>query len=218
MEKAIRVFYHIYFSNHYKSVVQSQLTKLFGCGLYDRCDSLFIGATGGSKEDLHWLHNVISNYKKITLVYFDQNLEEKNTLRNILTRSSGNDIILYMHTKGVSRQLDYNIECWRNLIEYKTIHNWKECIKLLDDWDTIGPLYRENTFMGYYPHYSGGFWWANRDYIETLDHKYLNEDHELGRMGAEFWIGSNPESKMYCNYNFDGIEPYIRGYSINEYI
>jgi hypothetical protein len=36
-------------------------------------------------------------------------------------------------------------------------------------------------------------------------------------MGAEFWIGSNPNSKMKCLHTFDG-EPSIKEYTIKDYI
>ena len=73
--------------------------------------------------------------------------------------------------------------------------------KLDENFDCCGVNYR------WWPvnHFSGGFWWANSDYIKTLpeiseiDHPGAPQKATL-RHNAEFWIGmKNP--KMYCIFN-----------------
>jgi hypothetical protein len=144
--------------------------------------------------------------------------EEKDTLKLILETIKENDYVCYLHTKGVTKPT-YNNILWRRLLEHNTIIQWEKCVNILNDgYDCVGSLYREDTFLGVYPHFSGTYWWATYNHIMSLDHSYLESTHPLGRFGGEFWIGSKKGSKNYCLFNFDGIEPYGAEYLIPNYI
>jgi SAM-dependent methyltransferase len=41
--------------------------------------------------------------------------------------------------------------------------------------------------MGWHPHFSGGFWWANSNYVAGLSEEYLEHPNRYWR---EFWIGT----------------------------
>ena len=41
-----------------------------------------------------------------------------------------------------------------------------------------------------FPHYSGNFWWANADYVATLDENFLYTQGEHGKIDRELMIGS----------------------------
>jgi hypothetical protein len=215
MEKNIKIYYHTYLINDYKDVVTDQLTSIFYSGLYENCHEFYIGVVG-SEEEKKWITNLVEKYSKIKLHFFD-NGDEKDTLKLILSTSEPNDYILYFHTKGITHYNHITINLWRRLLKYKVIHEWKKCIEMLHEYDCVGPLYREDTFIGYFPHFSGNFWWAKYDHLITLDNLYLNENYVHGRFGAEFWIGSNPDAKMKCLHTFSG-EPFIKEYTIKEYI
>jgi hypothetical protein len=215
MEKNVKIFYHAYLINDYKSIITEQLTNILYSGLYKSCEIIHMGIVG-AEEDKQWIINLVEKYSKIKLYFFD-NGDEKNTLRLIPLLSESNDYILYLHTKGITHIGETPQHLWRKLLNYKTINEWKKCIEILDNYDCVGPLYREDTYLGYFPHFSGGFWWSKYEYITTLDNSYLDENYIHKRMGAEFWIGSNPNSKMKCLYAFDG-EPSIKEYTIKDYI
>jgi len=216
MEKVI--FYHVYLSKNYKQLVQEQLTNLFQSKLYNNVSNIFIGVNYVEEKDLHWLQNLISQYPKIQIILHKDNaLEEKNTLRLILEFAKTKDCyICYFHTKGITRAT-YNTNQWRRLMEHYIIYGWENCIIQLESgYDSVGVLYRENTFLGFHPHYSGNYWWTNSKNILTLNSSYL--DNNGDRYGAEFWIGSSHESKIKCLYEFNGTEPYNNEFLINDYI
>lgn len=215
MEKNIKIFYHVYLINNYKDIITEQLTDIFHSELYKSCQEFHIGIVG-REEEKKWIINLVETYSKIELYFFD-NGDEKNTLRLISLKSKPNDYIFYFHTKGITHIGDTPQHLWRKLLNYKTINEWKKCISELDNYDCVGPLYRENTFLGYFPHFSGGFWWSKHEHIVTLDNSYLDENYTHKRMGAEFWIGSNPNSKMKCLHTFSE-EPSIKEYTIKDYI
>jgi len=57
--------------------------------------------------------------------------------------------------------------------------------------------------------------------VEPLPHliPHIKENYVHKRMGAEFWIGSNPSSKMKCIYNYDfHQEPFSKEFTIKDYI
>jgi hypothetical protein len=67
--------------------------------------------------------------------------------------------------------------------------------------------------MGYFPHFSGNFWWTKASYINTLDHEYLDNPNRLFR---EFWIGTNPNVKKH-EFHHRGGNPYEVVYDRNNY-
>jgi hypothetical protein len=212
MEKNIKIFYHVYLINNYKDIITEQLTNIFYSELYKNCQEFYIGVVGG-EEEKKWITNLVEKYSKIELHFFD-NGDEKDTLKLIPLKSKPNDYILYFHTKGITHTSIF-FHLWRKLIGYKTINEWKKCIKELNEFNCVGPLYREDTFLGYFPHYSGGFWWATYEHIINLNYSYLEENYIHGRMGAEFWIGSNPNAKMKCIHKFNDEST---EYTIKDYI
>jgi hypothetical protein len=215
MEKNIKIFYHAYLINDYKSIVTEQLTNILYSGLYKSCKTIHIGVVG-TEASKQWIVNLVEKYSKIKLYFFD-NGDETNTLKLIPLVCEPNDYILYLHTKGITHYNDVNQLLWRKLLNYKTINEWKDCINELDSNDCAGSLYREDTYLGWFPHFSGNFWWSKYEHIITLDNSYLDENYVHGRMGAEFWIGSNPNSKMKCIHAFDG-EPGDKEFNIKDYI
>jgi hypothetical protein len=220
MEKNLKIFYHTYLINNFKELIQEQLTNVLVSGLYKACNSIYLGITSGDKHNINWVLDLVKHYPKIIPIIHSGNSDEKDTQRLILKNCNENDYICYFHTKGVTRQNLYTFTLWRRLMDYHNITQWKECVNVLDQgYDCVGPLYREDTYMGFFPHFSGGYWWATHNHIMSLDSSYINNDHHLGRMGAEFWIGSNYNSKNYSNFIFEeGIEPYGQEYLISRFI
>ena len=225
--KPIIIFYHAFLTKDYKNVMQEQLTKVFSAGLYDACEKLVIGVTYTLQQDLEWVKDLVKDYEKIELVIHEKNKEEKSTLSLLLNEAKKKDCYLcYFHMKGIHKNeihlpdISYNIITWRRIMDYYILTNWSKCIeKLSDGYDAVGILKRHETFLGYHPHYSGGYWWTTSENILSLDSNYIISDSfSLGRFGAEFWIGSNKFSKMACLYDFNGIEPAEQEHKINLYI
>jgi len=98
-------------------------------------------------------------------------------------------------------------------MEYFSVERWKDCVKKLDEgFDTCGVMWNSDTVYGYYPHFSGAFWWAKCSYINTLDHSYLDIDWKYGR---EMWIGTNLSAKVFEFHNsrMNDIDKFHKGES-----
>lgn len=230
----IAVFYHAFLVNDFKYRIQDQLSKIFVSGLYDKCDFIFIGAVYESLENLEWLQKLVSKYNKIEVRGFaNGNFREKNTQQILLEFANQTDAyVCYFHSKGVWRQ-SYNSDLWRMIMDYHILYRWQTCIsKLKEGYDTTGILYREATFLGHWPHYSGTYWWATSSHIRGLNHGLIQENagsilaphasiqeqNSVSHLGAEFWIGSSKPAKHFCLHPFKGIEPFDCEFLISDYM
>jgi hypothetical protein len=179
-------------------------------------DKLYIGIVDSENKNprhgVEWLTNWFKNKSskiidgvkndKIEIVVYPTNNEETDTLRWVrdYARDNPGDYVLYFHTKGIT-QYSEATESWRLYMQYFVVDRWKDCIaKLEEGFDCCGVMWNKETPLGYWPHFSGNFWWATTDYINTLDHSYL--DHPWRYM-REFWIGSNPNVKA-CELHNSG--------------
>lgn len=228
MRKLI-IAYHAYlFNDRYMGMMVPQFQLLLSSGLYQACDKLYIGVVDTPDKrpanGIDWVKDFwkFSSSKennetrsKVEIVVYPDNKEEANTLKWVKDYSVNNpdDYVLYFHTKGITHYTPAT-ESWRKYMEYFVIENWKDCIVKLDEGhDCCGVRWHTNTFMGKFPHFSGGMWWAKTSYINTLNHEYLDLPIRFYR---EFWIGSNPNVKQFV-FHDNGVNPYAVVYDRSNY-
>ena len=230
------IFYHVFPIFNWCDLVQDQLSQIFISGLYDDIETFNIVLLSSDKRNFEWLKNVTSKFEKIT-VFFEENddLAERPTLSrmNDFAKTRPQDeIILYMHTKGISWFLDedYSLSgsprrkqvAWRKYMEHFNIHLWRNAEMVLSSgyWDSYGVnLGRGNDYYGFHIHYSGNFWWATTDYLSSLKKEYFLEDlgRKDDRVYAEFWIGSGSGVRMYEAHT-SNINHYEKEYTFDNYI
>ena len=219
------VFYHAYLDLPYRLVVQEQLTKIFTSGLYEACDSIELRLASPEQDRIDWVLDLVKNYKKINAEvinvdrskYPDDWREEKITmlqLKRMADEFPG--YYCYIHTKGISNR-NYNIELWRHSSDYATIYQWKKNLEMLDNgYDAVGPNLRYNTHLGYYPHFSGTYFWSTHKYLRSLSDEWLLDVNN--RFLVEFWIGSGVNPNLGSTLESGHNEPYLIETSINKYI
>jgi len=230
------IFYHIFPRFNWCDLVQEQLSRVFESGLYDKIESLNIILLCSDKSNLEWLLNLTSKFEKIKVI-LDENeyLAERTTLSRInefAKEREENEMILYMHTKGISYFLeeDYSLSgsfrrkqiAWRKYMEHFNINLWKNAEVVLSSglWDSYGVNLREaNDYYGYHIHYSGNFWWATTKYLSSLKKEYFLEDlgRKDDRVYSEFWIGSGDNARMYEAHN-SNVNHYEKEYTFDNYI
>jgi hypothetical protein len=180
--------------------------------LFNCCEKMYIGIVDSHNKrpanGIEWLSKLVNFSKntrgnvnsKVEIVVYPENKEEADTLKWVRDYSAKNpeDYILYFHMKGISKQ-NRNTEDWRRYMEYFVIEKWKDCVAKLDEgYDCCGVMWNTDTPIGMHPHFSGNFWWAKTSYINTLDHTYLDAEFRWDR---EFWIGTNPDAKVFEFHN-----------------
>ena len=212
--KKIIIVYHAYIaSDNYMDVITDQFRKILTSRLFTECDKMLIGAIEmpGHKPQggISWINTFWSFpsskegkelHKKVEIIVHKENKELTDTLKWIRDYSKNNpgDYICFVHPKGITHN-DIPTNDWRKYMDYFIIERWGDCVKKLNEgYDTCGVMWNSDTVYGFYPHFSGCMFWANTDYINTLDHSYLDAPW---RYGGEFWIGSNRSANVYEFHN-----------------
>jgi hypothetical protein len=126
------------------------------------------------------------------------------------------DYILYIHTKGASKQLDKqydNIISWRHLMNYFNIEQCKKVFNIFEktEYNTYGVLY---SVSGNWKLYSGNFWWSTGKYIKTINIDKVKKN----RFNAEInYIQNGIDWKPYSSYNREGENHYLINFNETGY-
>uniref|UniRef100_A0A6M3ILI6 Uncharacterized protein n=1 Tax=viral metagenome TaxID=1070528 RepID=A0A6M3ILI6_9ZZZZ len=179
----IKIFWHILLQNHWYCIVTCQLRILLYSGLYDACDSITIGCLGDKKERDYLQRFIIDMYPKIKIGYFSENpLEYEFPTLKLIEEDNSEYTGLYFHNKSVTKPNDTIISHWKYFLEEKILNQWGQHYQnILKGFDVSSVNYLRSP-----NHFSGNFWWFNREYIyncpmvDKLNHNY--------RWHAEQWI------------------------------
>jgi hypothetical protein len=204
----VHIYYHIYSIEGVESIIDEQL-KL----IETYFDMPFILNVGISIADDNSPTDTIikrfydyqkPNYrirdvrsKGHEFVTLDLIEKDKETFGNL-------DYILYLHTKGASKQknAEYpNIVSWRNLMQYFNIEKIKSVFRIFDktDFNTYGVLL-ETVNNSNHTIYSGNFWWMKADYAKTINIDTVKKN----RWNAELqYIQKGLDWKPYSEFNKD---------------
>jgi len=205
----IAAFYLIgQFGDNWKELYNHQINLLEKNGLYNNLEFIDIYVIG--KEPLPSIRDKFNNVTY--LGYLEEEIPsnkklyraDKTIFKNIWSFSKlyQDYKILFYHALGVSSPKN----SWRTYLENINIGYWKECVELLNYYECVGteyvPLasYKNHTIEFPAPHYQGGFWWANANYIKRLDPFYFHAPVEIQQFLGELWIGTG-SPKAYSFYN-----------------
>jgi hypothetical protein len=123
------------------------------------------------------------------------------------------DYILYLHTKGASKQDLENVTTWRHLMNYFNIERCKNVFKIFEktSYNTHGVLLGT---AGKWKLYSGNFWWAKASYLKTIDVNGVKRS----RFNAELkYIQNGIDWKPYSSYNREGENHYLINFNETGY-
>jgi hypothetical protein len=154
---------------------------------------------------------------KIEIINYSEDItiNEKATLNKIIEFSQNNDeyYILYIHTKGltINDKIKWipikNVLDWIDMMLYFNIERRDLCTKILDNsFDTVGCNYISPK--GYSPHYSGNFWWANSNYLKTLEK--IPENIVTSNNSTEFLLFT--KSPRFYNLHSSCLDHYCYAY------
>lgn len=233
----IYIFIHIYCADDV-SIFHDQIHKIIFSGLYAKVDFIFCFLVG-SQSNINTYQTIISSSGTKFIVAdtgVNDTTYEVFTLSRIHAYIQDNDKILYIHTKGNTDYErrgnkggctdldDYNNQYlpkyyWRTYMEYFLIANHDNCIKSLDEYDTIGVNFFESTEWWWKcaPHYSGNFWWCTGKYYLSLPREIDKENY----WASESYILSNQPKwlNLYdSGFRDRGVTHYHTNYTFGEYI
>ncbi len=210
----VYLYYHIYAIEGVEQIIDEQLSLI-----EKHFDFPYILNVGISIADENQSTTSILEKIKTNLKDIRSKGNEWTTLdliRNEAEKFGDSDYILYIHTKGASKQLDINFKniiSWRHLMNYFNIEKVKDVFKLFErtDFNTYGVLLGR---AGKWTIYSGNFWWMRGDYTKTINIK----DVKRNRFGAETdYIQMGENWKPYSPYNSEGTNHYQTLFKREEY-
>lgn len=210
----IHVYYHIYAIDGVEEIIEEQISLIKK--YFDFPYTLNVGISI-AKNNLSTTE-IINRFEKIRDVRCGGN--EFTTL-DLIEKDKQNfgdsDYILYIHTKGASKQTDVNfnnIISWRHLMNYFNIEKVKDVFKLFErtDFNTHGVLYGKSSSWIIY---SGNFWWAKSDYVKTIKFDSIKKSN---RYQAEWnFISTGDDWKPYSPYNVEEKNHYKIYFKKEEY-
>lgn len=172
----IDVYYHICALGNWKNILEYQFEVIVKSGLLAACDNLYIGFLGDNVSDINFLSNRSSKIKVFAFSNYKEHCERLtlNAMREKVIREKENKKIFYLHSKGVTREID-EVKLWTDIMMYFLVENFETCVKLLNIGDTVGVnaindgnLHQKIDNENHCLCYSGNFWCANSSHIRKL--------------------------------------------------
>jgi hypothetical protein len=174
----IRIYYHVYIIDGVEAIISEQLELIKKW--IDRPYSLTVGisvAEEGKSADLIIKfiqdHNMDTDVTIGDIKVKDNEFVTLNLIERDKQSFLDTDYILYLHTKGASRQNDPDyswIKQWRNRMQLFNIQYINDVFNVLDSgvFNTYGySLETVNDPTNIM--YSGNFWWLIGSYAKTID-------------------------------------------------
>lgn len=189
----IYCFFHIFCASGTLNIIQDQITKIHFSGLYKTVDTIYCCLASHNQSNIDEVKEYISKAgSKFKILKTDSSNSsyERFTLHEMQNILQPDDKVLYIHSKGVTKQSSTDVYQWRTLMEYFLMVNHNQCISDLETYDCVGVNWHTE---GAPPHFSGNFWWAHARHILRLP-KEIGPSYN----DPEFWIGlCSPNFKCY---------------------
>jgi hypothetical protein len=209
----VHIYYHIYAIDGVESIINEQLSLI-----EKHFDFPYILNVGISiaidNQSIQYLFEKFNNIRDVRC-----GGNEFTTLDLVeidKEKFGDSDYILYIHTKGASKQNNEsysNIKSWRELMNYFNIEKYKNVFNVFDktEYNTYGVLLGN---AGKWKIYSGNFWWAKASYLKTIKVEGVRKN----RFNAEVdYIQNGVDWKPYSSYNREGENHYSILFKREEY-
>ena len=208
----VHIYYHIYAIEGVDAIVKEQLELIKAN--FDFPYKLNVGIS--IANDNISLINILSLFNISDLKDVRARANEFVTLDLIekdKEKFGDSDYILYLHTKGASKQNSENVITWRHLMNYFNVEKCKNVFKIFEktSYNTYGVLLGT---AGKWKLYSGNFWWAKASYLKTREMDGVKRN----RFNAEVdYIQNGIDWKPYSSYNREGENHYLINFDETNY-
>jgi len=179
----VKGFAHWYLINDWYTIVTDQMRILLTSGLYDECEQISIGCIGFPEDKALLEKLIINQYPKLIIRYYSQEPQdyEFKTLK-LIEDDNSEYVGFYFHTKAITRPFEPIINHWRAWLNESILNRWEEHRNRVEsayDVSSVNELKSPD-------HFSGNFWWFNREYINRLPK--IDTLDKKNRFAAEQWI------------------------------
>ena len=224
-KKGVVGFYNVYAEGiYFDKIVQTQVQTINGSGLLDKLDTIFYATMGNNGSN----YEIGNSSKYVHIAHYGSTGGELQTIKMLYQFCHANprSKVLYFHNKGSLHYSPMN-EWFCNTLNCYVLN--PHCLETLDRHDTCGWRISPIPFV----HYSGNFWWARCQYVNSLvdpltplnNQTYIDgfaklrlcvHESTLGqsRYFAEMWIGTGPRLFPADCMNSTIDKSYVAGYNI----
>jgi len=206
----VHVYYHIYAIDGVESIIDEQLDLIKK--YFDFPYILNVGIS--IADDNTSIEYIINKFEKIRDVRAKGNeFVTLDLIEKDRDKFGDSDYILYLHTKGASKQDNQNVISWRHVMNYFNIEKCKNVFKIFEktSYNTYGVLLGA---AGDWKMYYGNFWWMKASYAKTIN---LDSVKKRNRFAAEScFIQMGKNWKPYSPYNVEQ-NPYLIQFKREEY-
>lgn len=211
----VHVYYHIYAIDGVEKIIEEQLSLIKKHFDFPYTLNVGISIADENKSTSNVL-DILDKSKIRDIRFKGHEFITLDLIEIDKPKFDNSDYILYIHTKGASKQnhIQYNnIITWRDLMNYFNIEKVNDVFKLFEktDYNTYGVLY---SVLGSWKLYSGNFWWSKASYLKTIDLSHAKKN----RVNAEInYIQNGKEWKPYSPYNRQNQNHYSINFKREEY-
>lgn len=223
----IYIFWHIFLDKKRyekgKKIIERQFSKIINSGLYDRCKNIYICYVA----EIDFPCQDIINHEKVKIIKTQHSGHEGVTtteLKKFCDNQTNNNLILYIHNRGITHEEGSATDSWTEMMEYFVIERWKYSIQMLKDKFTCGcelwcHTYQRIPKYNFYFHYSGNFWWSRSDYIKLLEYPEIGNRHTESEDWILLKLGRGIEKEYFGILHRTSLNRYERGmvYSYTDY-
>jgi len=198
--KKINIYINVAIIGNVNYILSELLNTIFKSGLYFACNKIVLICNGDFNQI-----SLNLNIPKIEIVKANSDISkcEFPTLDRIWNDCQQEElIVLYLHTKGVTKPGQQTIQDWTNLLSYFNIGKWQDRFYDLGNYDCSGINFGGNKedinenpeTWGYGKapvHYSGNFWWSKSSHIKKLPNPISwlpDNNYRKWRVMAEMWL------------------------------
>jgi len=208
------IVYYCYLTNKYEQLIDKQFQRLVDSGLYDEVTKIYVNICGDEeliKKQLEYFNK----YDKVEIYSTNStdNTYEYQGLKcvyDIAQKLEGEDRILYLHTKGSSRNCSLDMELWRNCMEHELVDKWRNAMNYCTVDRAVGINLKYSPRL----HFSGNMWWSTARHIQMLvEPKQSISDEEYYRHYYEFWI-----TKFKADFKADKVMFELNRYEVNYHV
>jgi hypothetical protein len=210
------VYIHVCCINNWKDVFNNLYSNIKNSGLYEVVTSIKCNILTEDPTDIVFFNELNDTKIEVLGVHNDIKLYETPTINLLHEHSFQEDFyVLYIHTKGITRHNDNNINVnvtdWVNYLIYFNIYKHETCIQHLSENDAVGVNLQEKSNL--YPlHYSGNFWWSKSTYLRTLSKCMYTQYNS-----PEYWLTEHKTGK-YVSLWTSNVDHYRQRYEPPNYI
>jgi len=189
----IAAVYHIAAINHWREIVNEQLSLLSKAEFKGPIHCSFTGL----EEEWGYVEHIARRYALRVELWCRTRLDEFEfpAMRMIEDIAPDHDAVLYFHTKGVSHNNSWPMLMWRMYMNAWCLTGWRAMFDSLmaSECDCSGAGWTHWWGASGWP---GNFWMAKSPYLRSLTpfDEYLTAFGGT-RFAAEFWINSRSEAR-----------------------